>query len=276
MREGEVISRKVDPARARAHLEELVRLGHTLRGLSYLSGGLAREVVRRALYAEGYLSSATELALLRIPIHQHKPWRDLGDNHLFLAIGTKRRLQALLALGWKQNELARRSGVPQSAITAIVRGGRERCLVKIVRAVSDLYDEIENQPAPTPPTKTVLAYRWAVPAEWDPEDIDDPDRSHDQDSRRRGKVKAPLPHVAETKGSLVDRMDSHLSHGKGRPRIPVKDQPRVCAVLLRRGHDASVLAGAFRKSREWVYAKAYEGGWDGTVSSKPRWVRNRG
>lgn len=260
-RNGEIVSRKVDPARASAHLAKLVRLGHSLRSLAYLSGDLSHAVVRRALNQEGVISSSTELALLRIPIQQDKPWQDLDDRHLFLAVGTKRRLQALLAVGWRQSELSRRCGVPQSAITSIVRGQRDRVLVHIVRAVADLYDEIENLPSPTAPTKTVLAYRWPVPGEWDHGVIDDPDCSHDAESRRKAKQKKPTPHIAETSWSTARRMHSHLAYGTGRPRVAAQERAKVCAHLLRKGHDVAVVATAFRKSREWVYAKAREGGW---------------
>lgn len=265
--EGEVVSRKVDPGRAHDHLQELVRLGHSARTLSYLSGGVNRNVIGRILRQDGPISSQSELAVLRIPVYQDKPWRDLDDRYMFPVTGTKRRMQALLAMGWTQLEIARRAGIPQQAVTCIVRGTRERCLVQVVRGVAEAYERMENERPPKSPTKRVLTYHWPVPAEWDPETIDDPDETHDVESRKRGRQKVPMPHIAETNWSTARRMHSHLARGTGRPRVSARDHARVCAHLLRKGHDVADVATAFRKSRQWVYAKAREGGW--TPASTP-------
>lgn len=96
------------------------------------------------------------------------------------ALGTHRRLQALVAVGWPIAELARRLGTLPANMSSLMR--RRRVLAAKARAVRDLYEELWDT---APPAVTVYQRRasvgavrlaasrgWVPPMGWD--DIDDP------------------------------------------------------------------------------------------------------
>lgn len=98
------------------------------------------------------------------------------------ATGTRRRLQALIAWGWPQSQLASRLGVFASQIHKWMR--RPRVSVASADRVSALYDELwDRDPvADGVPRASVLRARrfaarngWPPPMAWDDDTIDDPD-----------------------------------------------------------------------------------------------------
>jgi hypothetical protein len=99
------------------------------------------------------------------------------------ATGTRRRLQALVALGWAPIELARRLGMETETASKLLHRGR--VLLRTEQAVRALYEELWNQP-PRHDTgqhkrnyQRALAmaarYGWPLPLAWDDDEIDDPD-----------------------------------------------------------------------------------------------------
>lgn len=98
------------------------------------------------------------------------------------ATGTRRRLEALAALGWSSTVLAAKLGRPATAVRR-TRSAR-LVTVKSARQIRALYDNLWDQrpPMSTPDerglvTKTIrLAQRrgWAPPMAWDDDTIDDP------------------------------------------------------------------------------------------------------
>ena len=96
--------------------------------------------------------------------------------------GTRRRLQALVAIGWSQSKLAERIGWTPSNFGTLIGDGR--VIAASARLVRALYDELWNQ---APPENThrdkIAASRarnmarargWAPPLAWDDDEIDDP------------------------------------------------------------------------------------------------------
>lgn len=96
--------------------------------------------------------------------------------------GGRRRLQALIAIGWSQVQLSKHIGVSDGNFTTLL--DRPRWTAATVRAVHALYDELWNQQPPTDTAfqrRTVTAARkrarengWPPPMAWDDDTIDDP------------------------------------------------------------------------------------------------------
>ncbi len=114
------------------------------------------------------------------------------------SIGSRRRLQALVAVGWPQCWLAARLGWEWARFRALMN--RENSITAAnARAVIVLYDELWNQP---PPQATVAEraavtralnvahkHRWALPQAWDDDAIDDPDAAAEDCRRRRERLR---------------------------------------------------------------------------------------
>jgi transcriptional regulator with XRE-family HTH domain len=108
------------------------------------------------------------------------------------ALGTQRRLQALIAAGWTQTALAERLGMTPSNFGAMLQ--RPNVSADTARAVVRLYDDLWDEPPPTgTPRADAIARqarkyaerrRWAPPLAWDDDAIDDPQATPAEGWRR--------------------------------------------------------------------------------------------
>ena len=96
------------------------------------------------------------------------------------SIGTRRRVQALMALGWHLTAIAADAGVPPCTIRRILDGA-DVCIAATRRKVAATYDRLWNRTPPT--TRSHLDSRarnlarrsgWPPPMAWDDDTIDDP------------------------------------------------------------------------------------------------------
>lgn len=116
----------------------------------------------------------------------------LADRAHVDAAGTRRRLQALIAIGWSQSKLAERLGMRRSNLTKTMRG--TRVTAANARAVRDLYDRLwDADPAAHGVTaqaivrsrNTARANGWPPPAAWDDDLIDLPEPELHAELERR-------------------------------------------------------------------------------------------
>lgn len=176
----------VDATPVRNHVKRLQEFGVGWMTVAKLSG-VPRGSVSKLLYGDrvrGLAPSkrvrpATAAALLAI-----EPSMDvLADGAMVDGTGTRRRLQALVAIGWAQSRLAERLGVDRTNLNKTLRGDALiRC--RTARAVRALYDDLWNQTPPQAGHREKIAANrarnyardrgWVPPLAWDDETIDDP------------------------------------------------------------------------------------------------------
>lgn len=187
---GRFTSMYVDAAPVLEHLEHLRRTGIGLRPLAAASG-----VSRRALQR---LTSRTPKAhpsphsdsgrgrgsssrpptkVLRttaeaiLAVHTVEP----APSALVPEIGTRRRLQALVALGWPQTLIAHELGVEVTNLSRMVHGRCKHVTAARATEVDELYTRWEMTPGPSSRARAQAArYRWAPPLAWDEHALDDP------------------------------------------------------------------------------------------------------
>lgn len=106
--------------------------------------------------------------------HVHlKRWRLGQIAPLVDATGTRRRVQALSALGWSQSYLGERFGVGVSAVQQWTVSSLVQA--KTATSVRRLYDELSMTPGPSARARGWAAKRgWPPPLAWDDDTIDDP------------------------------------------------------------------------------------------------------
>lgn len=177
----------VDAEPVRQHLRALMAAGiglNTIRHLTGLSGGQLCSI----LYGRGRrgatprrpqrgVTPSVRDRVLSVPLSVEP-----ADHAVVDATGTTRRLQALVAIGWSQSELARRLGMASANFSKTMRA--ERVLASTARAVRDLYDRLwDQQPPQATHPQRVAASRarnravekaWVPPLDWDDDTIDDP------------------------------------------------------------------------------------------------------
>jgi hypothetical protein len=184
----------VDAEPVRVHIRHLQACGMGLRAIATAAG-----IDRKRLQA--ILSGRTERGTG--PQEKVRPdhaaavlaveptLENLAPSTLINPVGTRRRIQALVAMGWPQQHLAERLDMTPSNFGAMIR--RDNVLVRRALAVRALYDQLwRANPAQhgataagiTRARKLAAANGWPPPAAWDDDTIDDP---------------AATPHTGEAK-----------------------------------------------------------------------------
>ncbi len=171
----------------RGHVNMLIAAGLGTRRISELSG-VNRKAITQLLHgrpdrgtppSERVLAStAARIQAVPIPTALH----ELSAAHKpVLAVGTTRRLQALVCIGYTQSYLAGRLGMDPTNITDLMHGKRPCVLAVRARMVVVLYEELSMMP-PSDLQAWTLRSRararrlgWVDPFGWDDDDIDDPD-----------------------------------------------------------------------------------------------------
>ena len=112
----------------------------------------------------------TAQKLLSLPI----PNGLVDGGALVDATGTKRRLHALMAIGWPIWLLAEKVGISRYTLEhALFKSVQVKA--KTAAAVAGLFDTLQMTPGPSEVTKRCARKRgWVLPFQWDEDEIDDP------------------------------------------------------------------------------------------------------
>lgn len=101
-----------------------------------------------------------------------------GSIWVVSAIGTLRRLQALMCMGWSIEIIAERSGCRRSTLDR-VRNGQKVVRASTAARVAKVYDELSMTRGPSKRTAATAQRRhWVPPLGWDDDEIDDPAAQH--------------------------------------------------------------------------------------------------
>lgn len=97
-----------------------------------------------------------------------------GRPRMVDAVGTVRRLRALMAIGWPTAKLAAELGVSPHWIRRLA-GSRRRVRVGTAESVTSLYERLGGHPGPSAVTVGVARrLGYVPPIGWDDDDLDDP------------------------------------------------------------------------------------------------------
>lgn len=91
-------------------------------------------------------------------------------------LGTARRLQALVAIGYTQTDLCRRLGWQRQSITRLIFNRQPTVNVKTAKRVDAMFRQLQMTPGPSQAARNFAKeHKWAPPLAWgDDGDIDDP------------------------------------------------------------------------------------------------------
>ncbi|HET6635108.1 MAG TPA: hypothetical protein VFH77_08765, partial [Streptomyces sp.] len=91
------------------------------------------------------------------------------------AVATRRRLQALYAVGHGSYLLAAAAGLSGNGVANIAEGRVSDVTVPTRDAIAGVYRDLAGQPGPSQRARNIAArHGWAPPACWDDDTIDDP------------------------------------------------------------------------------------------------------
>lgn len=160
----------VDATVTRQHLDALRAAGLGRREIARRSG-VALTVINRLIGIDSSrparrVRPVTQARILAVTVDCR------AGGSLVYATGTTRRLQALVALGWTQTELAARIGWTVQNLGPLVHGQRWLVAQSTASLVAALFGELSMIPGPSIRARLLAQRRgWAPPLAW--EDIDD-------------------------------------------------------------------------------------------------------
>lgn len=226
---GRFESAYVDAEPVRAHLSALNAAGLGGRRVEELSG-VRRNTVRYLLSgrpergtgpsSKVLRSTAERILSIPVPASAHlaaAPGRPVP------AVGSRRRLQALVAAGWPLYVLAERAGLGRSTATSIAnpasRAARDSCLASAARSIAALFDELSMQPGPSPYARARGRREgWALPLEWDEDEIDNPDATPTVDHW------TPASATAERREQVIELTRRKLTTAQIAERLGVNER----------------------------------------------------
>jgi transcriptional regulator with XRE-family HTH domain len=207
----------VDAARARAHIRMLNQAEIGIQRVADLAG-VSKTTVCRIVYDPKHtIRPDVEQRILAI-----RPTADNRNPNLPIdATGTRRRLQALVAVGWSLRILASRVSMRHASLALIANGGRLEVLPATTRAIEELYDHLWDCRPPqatraerisVAKSRSLAARRkWVVPAAWDDDTINDPAAKPDLGARaRRGDAMVENSDWLIAQGSTLEQAAERL------------------------------------------------------------------
>ncbi|MET7795735.1 hypothetical protein [Streptomyces decoyicus] len=178
----------VDATPTRQHIDALRDAGHSLPDIQRLAR-VSPATLARILY-DGVNKRATRIRsevsdrILALPLTP----APIKPNSIIDATGTRRRLQALIAMGWTLTALAPHLGFHPRRFTDLLHG--DRVLASTARRIADGYRIVQtwDPAAHGVPKRSITLSRkmaaregWHGPLAWDG-NIDDPDAQPEQDA----------------------------------------------------------------------------------------------
>ncbi|USC16212.1 helix-turn-helix domain-containing protein [Rhodococcus sp. 11-3] len=164
----------VDAEPARRHITAMRDIGLTWRTISNLSGVDRKQVADLCRGAKMTSRDVADRILAtRIPTAAHEVAPDDGRVP---AIGTTRRIQALVANGWTQSYIAEQVGITVANMVPLTFGRQHMVQAAKARTVAALFERLQLEQGPSTRARNIgRKYGWALPLEWDDDAIDNPD-----------------------------------------------------------------------------------------------------
>lgn len=182
---GRYDSGRVDAEPTRQHINMLTQYGIGLKRIALIAG-VSNSTLGKIIYGD-----KTRNTPPRARIEKHVAQRvlavkpeleHLGQKVCIDGTGTRRRIQALVTIGWSQARLAQQLDVAPSNFRKLMTG--DNVHAGTARKVQALYEQLWNQPQAGHEHRSRIAANraknmakrlgWAPPLAWDDDTIDDP------------------------------------------------------------------------------------------------------
>lgn len=171
----------VDAEPVRLHIRALQAAGLGSRRIAELAG-VNRKTIQwittgRSERGAGPANKVTavnakKILAVSLPATPHQA---ASDHQPVPAVGTVRRMQALVRFGYTHSYLAERLGITPANATHLFRGDTRHVLADTARKVERLFGELEVTPGPSERARNEgRRRRWPLPFAWDEDSIDDP------------------------------------------------------------------------------------------------------
>src|ERR1019366_574806 len=187
----------------------------------------------------------------------------LAPGALVGAAGTRHRVQALVAGGWSQAQLAGQLMTSPGQFGVLLR--EERVTAGKAAAVRERYERLWSQPPPDDDHRTRIAASrarnhaavrgWAPPMAWDDEELDKADGPPAEGWRRRTSTRRPSAELAEDAAELF-RQDYTPEQAADRLGVTKRALHRALGRAQRREARGRLTAQAEHEAQRSRFAEA--------------------
>lgn len=182
---GRYDSGRVDAGPAREHLRMLMNHGMGMKTVAKRAG-VSNATLGKILYGDRSRNmpprARCERRVAEAVLAIQPSVDTLADGASIDSTGTRRRVQALVAIGWSQSRIAGMAGWQSGNFWRLMN--QDRCTVATARVVRNIYDQCWNAPqtgadrhsktAATRARRFAAERGWLPPLAWDDDLIDDP------------------------------------------------------------------------------------------------------
>lgn len=171
----------VDAEPARLHVKELVAAGLSKRQICRLAD-IRRQDMADLTNGRPYRGTGPCHQILRdkaerilaLPLPGATLHHGAAPGQLVPVLGTRRRLQALIALGYTQADLSQRLGRTRGN-GGLLLNSQTYVTAAVAQRVENLFNELQLATGPSDRARRYAARRgWVPPLAWDEDTIDDP------------------------------------------------------------------------------------------------------
>ncbi|QDG61216.1 hypothetical protein [Pseudarthrobacter sp. NIBRBAC000502771] len=182
---GRYDSGRVDAQPVREHIVKLMAYGIGLKRIAALAG-VSNATLGKILYGDQTRNmpprARTEKHVAKGVLAVKPNLGNLGKTVSVDATGTRRRIQALVTIGWSQSKIGERLGMAPGNFNRTIKSAMVQA--ETARKVKALYEELWNQPQTGDEWRERISaarsrnyakeHGWLPPLAWDDETIDDP------------------------------------------------------------------------------------------------------
>ncbi|MBD5787134.1 hypothetical protein IF650_13180 [Cellulosimicrobium terreum] len=245
------IKRLVDASPVHTHVRGLLDAGWSSRAISEAAGVAPTTVSSIVRRRQATVRRDVAARILRVRAGRMLAHRDTPAGFV-PAVGARRRIKALLALGWRHEDITAAAGLTGRGQSAIVLHQRGDWVAKVTHdAVLAAYAALSTRQGPSDRTRSRAAMLgYAPPAAWDDDVLDDPDAAPVDGWRR--------PDVSERTGADLDEFERMTTAGEDVGRAAARLGVTVSAIdkaARRAGRLDLARAANAHKQRE----RAHEG-----------------
>lgn len=224
------ITRTTDSMAARLHVATCVGAGMSMSAIA-AAAGVSVQVVWNVTNGQSTLRRTTEAKILAVKPGVTSAARPDCTEPFVPAIGTRRRIRALLAIGWRHSDITAAAG-SSSAVT-LHQQGRWVTLAKH-EAFAKAYRELSGKPGPSEASRR-RARKLGHPGPLDWDDIDhDPDPQPDHDTDGSRLYEEPDPVVIERVLSGDWSLASHANPAERRQVVEAWTERELSLAELER------------------------------------------
>lgn len=167
------LERTMDVAPVREHLEQLRAARMTWRAISELSGMTASALCAIHLGKTARINREKAKAVLAV--HPPQVFERRNPAGFVPNVGTRRRIRALLAIGWTHELIAAAAGLPAHRTGTLLSQAGSLCSLENHERIKRAYDALSMTPGPSETNRArARRFRHVPPLAWDDETIDDP------------------------------------------------------------------------------------------------------